>query len=91
VDGFVVNQASESRSVKLHVKPTQSVGWHSTGENEEALTILKGSGVANIEGRPDIPLHEGMLAYIPPSTRHNVTNTGKEQLEYVWVVAPGRK
>jgi mannose-6-phosphate isomerase-like protein (cupin superfamily) len=29
-----------------------------------------------------------MLAYIPPATRHNVTNTGAELLEYVYVVAP---
>lgn len=40
---------------------------------EEALVILKGSGVANIEGQPDVPLSEKMLAYIPPATRHNVT------------------
>jgi mannose-6-phosphate isomerase-like protein (cupin superfamily) len=29
-----------------------------------------------------------MLAYIPPRSRHNVTNTGSEMLEYVYVVAP---
>jgi len=29
-----------------------------------------------------------MLVYIPPATRHNVTNTGQEPLEYVYVVAP---
>ena len=66
----------------------KSVGWHSTSGNEEALVILHGSGVANVEGRPDVPLTERMLAYIPRETRHNVTNTGKQDLEYVWVVAP---
>ncbi len=75
-------------SVKL--SSGKSVGWHSTGANEEALVILHGSGAANIEGRPDVPLHEKMLAYIPPGTRHNVTNTGTETMEYVWVVAPAK-
>jgi len=28
--------------------------------------------------------------YIPPGTRHNVRNTGKELLEYVYVVAPAK-
>jgi mannose-6-phosphate isomerase-like protein (cupin superfamily) len=28
------------------------------------------------------------MAYSPPGTKHNVTNTGSEVLEYVWVVAP---
>src|SRR5208282_2212267 len=73
-------------SVKL--KSGESVGWHSTSANEEALVILHGSGVANIEGHPDVPLTEKMLAYIPPATRHNVKNTGSQVLEYVWVVAP---
>jgi mannose-6-phosphate isomerase-like protein (cupin superfamily) len=50
--------------------------------------ILHGKGAANIEGQADVPLHEKMMAYIPPDTRHNVTNTGGEILEYVWVVAP---
>ena len=33
-------------SVKL--TPGESVGWHSTNDQEEALTILHGSGVAKI-------------------------------------------
>lgn len=74
----------------MRLKPGESVGWHSTGQNEEALTILKGSGAAKIEDHADVPLHAKMLAYIPPGTRHNVTNTGTEVLEYVWVVAPAK-
>jgi len=81
-------QTSGMRGGSVRLKPGESVGWHSTGDNEEALTILHGSGVANIGGRPNVSLHEQMLAYIPPGTRHNVTNTGNEPLEYVWIVAP---
>ena len=72
----------------MKLKPGESVGWHSTSANKEALVILHRSGVANIEGHPDVPLTEKMLAYIPPATRHNVTNNGAQILEYVWVVAP---
>jgi len=81
-------QTSGMRGGSVRLKPGESVGWHSTGMNEEALTILHGTGAANIEGHADVPLHANMLAYIPPGTRHNVTNTGSEVLEYVWVVAP---
>ena len=81
-------QTSGMRGGSVKLKPGESVGWHSTSANEEALVILHGSGVANIEGHPDVPLTEKMLAYIPPATRHNVKNTGSEPLEYVWVVAP---
>jgi len=81
-------QTSGMRGGSVKLKPGESVGWHSTSANEEALVILHGSGVANIEGHPDVPLTEKMLAYIPPATRHNVTNNGTQVLEYVWVVAP---
>ncbi|MGB7727409.1 MAG: cupin domain-containing protein [Candidatus Acidiferrum sp.] len=83
-----VPQTSGMRGGSVRLKPGESVGWHSTGQNEEALTILRGSGTANIEGHADVPIHANMLAYISPATRHNVTNTGSEILEYVWVVAP---
>jgi len=81
-------QTGGMRGGSVKLKPGESVGWHSTSGNEEALVILHGKGAANIEGHVDVPLHEKMLAYIPPATRHNVTNTGTEILEYVWVVAP---
>ena len=81
-------QTSGMRGGSVKLRPGESVGWHSTGEHEEALVILHGKGAANIEGRADVPVHEKMLAYIPPGTKHNVTNTGTELLEYVWVAAP---
>jgi quercetin dioxygenase-like cupin family protein len=81
-------QTNGMRGGAVKLKPGESVGWHSTNQNEEALVILHGSGAAKIEGGADVPLHEKMMAYIPPATRHNVTNTGSEALEYVWVVAP---
>jgi len=81
-------QTSGMRGGSVNLKPGESVGWHSTSESEEALVMLHGSGIANIEGHPDVQLMEKMLAHIPPATRHNVTNTGTQALEYVWVVAP---
>jgi mannose-6-phosphate isomerase-like protein (cupin superfamily) len=70
------------------MKPAESVGWHSTAGNEEALVILHGSGLANIEGHSAVPLREKMLVHIPRATRHNLTNNGAQSLEYVWVAAP---
>jgi len=83
-----IPQTSGMRGGFVKLKPGDSVGWHSTAANEEALVILRGTGVASIEGHSEVPLTEKMLAYIPPATRHNVTNTGTKVLEYVWLVAP---
>jgi len=81
-------ETSGMRSGFVRLKPGESVGWHTTGQHEEALVILHGRGEAQIDGRTGMPLASPMLAYIPPDTRHNVKNTGDTILEYVYVVAP---
>jgi mannose-6-phosphate isomerase-like protein (cupin superfamily) len=58
------------------------------GECLSSLVVLKGKGIVKLDGQSDIELFEREWVYIPPQTRHNVTNTGNDTLEYVWVVAP---
>jgi len=76
------------RSGFVRLKPTETVGWHTTGRNEESLVILRGSGEVLLANEPSKPFTAPALVYIPPLMRHNVANTGKEVLEYVYVVAP---
>jgi mannose-6-phosphate isomerase-like protein (cupin superfamily) len=81
-------QTAGMRSGYVRLDPGETVGWHTTGKNEETLVILKGSGEALIKGRPGMPFEAPHLVYIPPATQHNVRNTGSQVLEYVYVVAP---
>ncbi len=76
------------RSGFVRLQPGATVGWHTTGQHEEALVILRGQGEALIDGRANQTLIAPAFAYIPPTTGHNVLNTGEEPLEYVYVVAP---
>jgi hypothetical protein len=85
-----VPQTTGMRSGFVRLKPGETVGWHTTGQNEEALVILRGEGAALIEGHPKQAFAAPALTYIPPATRHNVENTGRELLEYVYVVAPAK-
>lgn len=84
-------QTTGMRSGFVRLKPGATVGWHTTGRNEEALVILRGQGEALIDGAAKQSFIAPAFAYIPPATRHNVANTGKELLEYVYVVAPARQ
>lgn len=81
-------QTAGMRSGFVRLKAGQSVGWHTTGHNEESLTILHGEGDALIEGQPKRGFAAPCAVYIPPATRHNVANTGSAPLEYVYVVTP---
>jgi mannose-6-phosphate isomerase-like protein (cupin superfamily) len=79
------------RSGFVRLKAGATVGWHTTGKNEETLVILHGRGDALIEGQAKLPFTAPAVVYIPPATRHNVQNSGKEMLEYVYVVAPAKQ
>jgi mannose-6-phosphate isomerase-like protein (cupin superfamily) len=81
-------QTSGMRSGFVRLKPGETVGWHTTGANEETLVILRGEGAVLIEGEAPRPFAAQALAYVPRATRHNVRNTGTQTLEYVYVVAP---
>ena len=81
-------QTMGMRSGFVRLKPGETVGWHTTGQHEEALVVLHGQGEASIDGQAKQTFVAPAFAYIPPATRHNVRNTGKELLEYVYVVAP---
>ena len=81
-------QTAGMRSGFVRLKPGQSVGWHSTGSNEESLVVLRGEGTALLQGQPRRNFAAPHFLYIPPATRHNVENSGRDVLEYVYVVAP---
>jgi mannose-6-phosphate isomerase-like protein (cupin superfamily) len=83
-------QTAGMRSGFVRLMPGATVGWHTTGANEEVLVTLRGQGEALIEGQANLRLAASSLAYIPPATRHNVSNNGREVLEYVYIVAPAK-
>ena len=83
-------QTARMRSGFVRLSPGQTVGWHTTGKNEETLVVLHGKGTALIEGQPGLLFAAPALVYIPTATRHNVENTGSEPLEYEYVVAPAQ-
>ena len=86
-----VPQTSGMRSGFVRLKPGESVGVHSTEENEESLIVLRGKGQADVVGQSAMPMSANMLIYIPPQSRHDVKNTGDVVLEYVYIVSPVAK
>jgi mannose-6-phosphate isomerase-like protein (cupin superfamily) len=71
--------------------PGKSVGVHNTEKYEEVLVILEGRGEMRITGGAAMDLRVNTLAYCPPRTEHNVVNTGKGRLRYLYVVAIAEK
>ncbi|MFA6358240.1 MAG: cupin domain-containing protein [Candidatus Omnitrophota bacterium] len=75
VSGFVV------------LKPEESVGVHNTKDKEEALIILQGQAKISYSKRSSIEVKKNSFVYIPPKMDHDVRNTGKSLLKYVYLTA----
>jgi len=68
------------------LKPGESVGGHSTEGKEEVLIILKGTAGVYLGGRK-VSAKEHSFIYIPPQMHHNVENTGRNLLKYVYITS----
>jgi mannose-6-phosphate isomerase-like protein (cupin superfamily) len=67
--------------------PNKSVGKHSTGQHEELLVVLEGQGEMSFKDASKLDVKANHAIYCPPETEHNVTNTGRTVLRYIYVVA----
>ena len=78
------------RSGRVFLKPGEDCGEHSTGQREELLVFLSGSGQAEIE-EETLDVCAGIFVYIPPETTHNIkNNSDTEALSYIYCVATAR-
>jgi len=80
----------QMRSGYVNLEPGEHVGSHNTGEHEELLIILQGTGTAEIGGFGRKHIEKGMVVYIPPHNQHDISCSGTSRLEYIYVVAPVR-
>jgi quercetin dioxygenase-like cupin family protein len=57
-------------------------------ESEEAYFVMRGEGVMQLEGHPEIQLTEGLAVHIPSNAVHSHQNTGTGPLVVVAALAP---
>jgi mannose-6-phosphate isomerase-like protein (cupin superfamily) len=81
-------QTCGMRSGRVYLAPGKSCGRHSTKDREELLVFLSGRGELLIGDNDRYQVGRGKVAYIPPQTAHDISNTGDEPLVYVYCVAP---
>jgi mannose-6-phosphate isomerase-like protein (cupin superfamily) len=66
----------------------ESIGEHNTENSEEVLVILRGKGELYVKGYEKLMFEKDTALYVPPNTIHNVRNTGKTALEYIFITSP---
>ncbi|MGO8733577.1 MAG: cupin domain-containing protein [Terriglobia bacterium] len=75
------------RAGLIVLAPVDSVGRHSTQQNEEVSVVLDGSGEMVFGDGSKLPMHANSALYCSPETTHEVVNTGHAVLRYVYVVS----
>jgi len=80
-------QTAVLRSGHVLLAPGESVGLHTTGKGEEMIIPLSGQGLLSGPAMEPLVVEPGIILYNPPRTFHEVTNTGKALLSYIYVVA----
>jgi mannose-6-phosphate isomerase-like protein (cupin superfamily) len=80
-----------TRSGRVVLMPGQDVGKHSTGKYEEIVVVLSGDGEAQVIGGESFKITANSVVYYPPNTEHNIVNTSKKPLVYIYVAAPTSK
>lgn len=83
-----VPQTLGMRSGRVYLEAGKACGRHSTKNHEELLVFLAGQGELKIGEDDRFAVAAGKVAYIPPETFHDVTNTGSDSLAYIYCVAP---
>ena len=83
-------ETATMRSGLVVLEPGKAVGKHSTGANEELLVVLEGAGEFRIQDGETLPLVGGTALYCPTNRSHDVFNTGKTTLRYVYITASTR-
>jgi len=72
------------------IRPSESIGKHSTKSYEEALVVFEGIGEMRITGGPVLKLRPHVVLYCPPATEHDVFNTGSIPLKYLYIAAKAK-
>jgi mannose-6-phosphate isomerase-like protein (cupin superfamily) len=71
----------------MTLAPGQDIGAEVHEENDQLLTFVEGSGLAEVDGeRRDVG--PGDLVIVPAGVRHNFTNTGSGPLRLYTVYGP---
>jgi mannose-6-phosphate isomerase-like protein (cupin superfamily) len=75
------------RSGYVVLKPKESIGEHNTGLCEEVILVINGSGLVRYDEKFVLKVKKNSVIYIPPQMPHNVINTGKNLLKYIYTAA----
>jgi len=83
----VIATGPYSQLVTMSIPPKEDIGSEVHPETDQMLFIVAGAGKAVVNGE-SIPVAENDVVVVPAGARHNLVNTGRDDLRLFTVYAP---
>ncbi len=88
---FTRDKATKDQAIKeisrLTLQPGDSIGYHKHVTNEDTYVIVSGQGTFKDKDGKDYPVKAGDVTIVRKGESHGITNTGKEPLVFIDVIA----
>lgn len=82
----VLYTTEQTQLVLMSLRSGEEIG-EEVHDLDQFIRVEKGDGVAYMNGHTH-PLQDGSAVIIPKGTRHNIVNTGEEDLKLYTIYAP---
>jgi mannose-6-phosphate isomerase-like protein (cupin superfamily) len=83
----VIFTGVHSQLVLMSLLPSEEIGEETHATSDQILFIVDGTGEAVVDGEAtSITKHS--VVYVPANTKHNIINTGDEDMKLYTVYAP---
>jgi mannose-6-phosphate isomerase-like protein (cupin superfamily) len=83
----VLRTGEFSQLVLMNLEPGTEIGEEVHDDVDQIIVFVSGTGEVSLDG-DTTPVAGGDLVYIAAGVRHNVVNTGDEQMKLYTVYAP---
>jgi len=83
----VIATGPHSQLVTMSIPPKEDIGSEVHPGTDQMLFIVAGAGKAVVNGE-SIPVAENDVVVVPAGARHNLVNTGRDDLRLFTVYAP---
>lgn len=83
----VISTSDEMQLVLMSLLPDEEIGSEIHDNITQFIRVESGTGIAELDEQV-VELYPGMAVFIPAGMRHNIINTGNEDLKLYTLYAP---
>jgi quercetin dioxygenase-like cupin family protein len=88
--GILIDTFDGAKNISMGmciIDPQSKIPFHTHENEEEAMYVLSGEGIFKV-GDQEKRICEGSILFCPPKVGHQIINTSKSELRFIFVYSP---